>query len=99
MPKFDKFHQFNCIADIYEPRYSTNDVLIAVGKLKRSKKDIKLVFSKVNPTSEYAGEWYITHKKAMSYRSKMDNNGLDCKVIPWDAFSPIEYNINSMMEL
>lgn len=96
MPKIDRFTQLNCITDVWEPKYSTDEVLIACWKVDRSKLDIKLRFPRVNETSEYYGDWFITHKKAKSYRKRFDNNGVNCYVIPWEAFEPLELNDKSI---
>lgn len=88
----DKFQQLNFIGDILEPHYSSNSVYIANYKISRSKLDIKLRFSKVSPRSEFAGDWYISKKKAMMHRGIINNNGLECRVIPWSAFEPLTIN-------
>lgn len=87
-----KFTQLNAITDIWEPHYSSNSVYIACWKINRSKLDIKLRFEKVNDYSEYAGDWFISKKKAKSFRKKMDNNGMSCYVIPWGAFDKLTLN-------
>jgi len=86
----NKFTQFNFIGDIYEPRYNGGnyEVYIACWKVKRSKLDIKLRFTKVNPTSQFYGDWYLSHKKAIT-RKKFNNNGMECYVIKWEHFQPL----------
>lgn len=84
-----KYIQLNTIPDVWEPKYSTNEVYIACHKVNRSKLDIKLRFSKVNPTSEYYGDWFITRKKARSYRKRYDNNGKQCYAIPMSVFEKL----------
>lgn len=87
-----KFAQLNAITDIWEPHYSSNSVYIACYKVNRSKLDIKLRFKKVSDTSEYAGTWFISRKKAKSFRKKFDNSGMECYVIPWSAFEKLILN-------
>lgn len=88
----DKFTQLNSISDIWAPHYNGGDpeVYIAEWKIRRSKLDIKLRFARVNNSSTFAGTWFITHKKAKSFRRKFDNNGLKCFVIPWSAFEELK---------
>lgn len=90
MRTISKYTQLNYIGDIFEPRYSTNDVLISTGKVTRSKLDIKLKFEKVNDTSEYAGYWFVPRKTVTKYRKKFDNNGRQCYIIPWHEFEKLE---------
>lgn len=85
-----KFTQLNYIHDVWEPHYNGGkaEVYIACWKVKRSKLDIKLVFGKVNDTSDFAGVWFIPRKKVM--RCKIfNNNGLDCFVVPWKYAEPL----------
>ena len=98
MIQLDKFTQLNVIDDVWEPKYSTNEVYVDCWKVNRSKLDIKLRFPKVNDTSDYAGEWFITRKKARSYRKKFDNNGMECYVIPMTVFERFEVSERSMYE-
>lgn len=95
MKTLPKFTQLNFIGDIYHPNYSKDVVYIACHKINRSKLDIKLRFSQVEPTNEYAGDWFITRKKAKSFRKKFDNNKLQCFVIPMSAFERIEVSVRS----
>jgi hypothetical protein len=87
--KLSKFTMLNFIGDVFEPRYHDGMVLIACSKVDRSRLDIKLRFPKVSETSEYAGDWFISRKKAKSYRKKFNNNGLNCYAIPFEAFEPL----------
>lgn len=80
-----KYTQLNLIADVWEPKYSTNEVIIAKHKITRSKLDIHLKFKDVNPTSDYYGDWFISRKEAIS-RKTFNNNGLACVVIPFHKF-------------
>lgn len=100
MKTLSKFTQTNFIGDVWEPHYNGDfdgtqgvaEVYIALWKLRRSKNDIKLRFEKVNSTSAYAGDWYISLKEAKKFRKRMDNNGVNCAVIPWSAFEQMEVN-------
>lgn len=85
-----RYTQLNCITDIYEPKYSTKEVIIAKGKIKKSKLDLKIVFSRVNPTSEYSGAWYLPRNRALKYKEFI-NNGLRCVSIPFKEFKKISY--------
>lgn len=98
MITLSKYIQLNCIKDVWEPKYSTNEVYIACWKVDRSKLDIKLVFPKVNPTSEYYGDWFITKKQAKR-RKKFDNNGLSCYVVPWSEFTKLRIDNISKEEI
>lgn len=90
MKTLSKFTQLNYIGDIFEPHYSSRSVYIATYKVSRSKLDIKLKFSKVNESSEYAGYWFIPKKTVHKYRRKFDNNGLTCYVVPMSEFEPLK---------
>lgn len=100
MITLSKYTQLNAITDIWEPHYNGDfdgsqgkaEVYIAAWKVKRSNKDIKLRFEKVNDTSVYAGDWFISLKKLKSFRKRIENNGLECYVIPWTAFERLEIN-------
>lgn len=92
MKTLDKFTQLNFIGDIWAPKYSTNEVYIAPYKINRSKLDIKLRFSKVNDTDEWTGDWFISRKKAKSFRKKFDNNGLQCYVVPLNELEKLIIN-------
>lgn len=91
----DKFTQLNFIGDIWQPKYSTNEVYIACYKVKRNKRDIKLKFSEVGATSEYAGDWFISRKEALKCKKKFDNNGMECYAIEWSRFEPLEISERS----
>ena len=95
----DKFTPLNYIDDVFEPKYSEKVVYIASWKITRSKYDIHLVFPRVNDTSEFAGDWFISRKKAMSYKKLYDNNGMKCRVIPWSEFSKLTRSERSEKEL
>ena len=87
-----KYTQLNYIGDIWEPHYSSNSVYIASWKVKRSKLDIKLSFSKVSDTSEWAGQWFLARKNVTKCRKKFDNNGLECYVVPLAQLEQFQYN-------
>ncbi len=91
-----KYDPLNFIGDVWAPHYNGDvgdgnkaEVYIAKWKVKRSKHDIKLRFSKVNDTSIYAGDWFITKKNAIT-RSGFDNNGMACYIVPWSKFERLE---------
>lgn len=93
-----KYDQLNYIGDIWQPHYNGDtgdgtkaEVYIAKWKVKRSKHNIKLKFSKVSDTSMYSGLWFITKKNAIT-RSGFDNNGLECYVVPWSKFERLIIN-------
>lgn len=94
MITIDKYKPLNFIGDIWAPKYSSAEVYIACWKVKRSKLDIKIRFSKVNPTDEWAGDWWISHKKIRSFKKKFDNNKLECYVVPLSALEKLTINTN-----
>lgn len=83
-----KYTHLNYIDDVDEPKYSTNEVIIANFKITRSKYDIKFKFRSVGPTSEYAGTYFLTKKDAMKGKQRK-NNGLSCRVVSWDKFKKL----------
>jgi hypothetical protein len=95
----DRLLPLNCIDDIMEPVYSKEAVYIDIEKIKRSKLDIKLRFKNVNDTSGYSGNWFITRRKALSFRKKFNNNGISCVVIPFEEFEKLEIAERSLLEL
>lgn len=94
-----KYTQLNYIGDIWEPHYNGDpdgtkgkaEVYIAKKKVTRSKLDIKLRFTKVGDTSAYTGAWYL-RKKDVPKRTKFDNNGLECYIVPWTKFERLIIN-------
>ena len=75
---------------VWEPRYSTRDFIVDKDRLNDLKpSQLKVRFSKVSPTNEWAGDWFIS--KAEAGRRKFDNNGLECYVISLDKLQRIEY--------
>lgn len=77
---------------IWEPRYSTNDFIVDK-RVKNFKTDyLKIRFSRVNPTNEWAGDWIISKKEAG--QRKFNNNGKECYVISLDKLKRIEYATN-----
>lgn len=75
---------------IWEPRYSTQDFIVDK-RVKYMKADyLKIRFSKVNETSEWSGDWYVSKKEAG--RRKYNNNGKECFVISLDKLKRIELN-------
>lgn len=95
----DKYEQFNTIIDVWEPKYSTEEVYVACWKIDRSKLDIKLRFSKVNPTSDYWGDWFISRKRVVRLKKKYDNNGAECYVIPLSVLEKLQIKDSSMLEV
>lgn len=91
-----KYTQLNFIGDILEPHYNGDydgtqgkaEVYIAKYKIRRNKRDIKLKFSNVNPTSAYSGDWYLPRKNALKYKTFI-NNGLQCVAVPWSEFKKL----------
>lgn|GEM_PF-5557662 len=103
----DKFTQLNYIGDIWEPHYagyirggSTDmvEVYIAKRKINRNIRDIKLVFTRVGEDSIFAGDWFL-RRKDVPKRTKFDNNGMECFVVPWGKFQPLEYAERSEYEM
>lgn len=81
---------FSFIDRVWEPRYSTEDALIDLHTVKKAKvADLKIVFSKVQETSEWYGGWTITKKQAMKSPKTM-NFGRECLAIPLNKLSRIE---------
>lgn len=95
----DRHTMLNAITDVWEPHYSSNAVYIATHKIDRSRFDIKLRFQKVGPTSAYAGDWFITRKKAKSFRKQYNNNHQMCYIIPWEAFEPLTLDPRSLHDI
>lgn len=75
---------------VWEPRYSTRDFIVDKDRLNDLKpSQLKVRFSKVSPTNEWAGDWFIS--KAEAGRRKFNNNGKECYVISLDKLQRIEY--------
>ena len=94
--KYDQLNYIGGEGAVWEPHYngdtgdgSKAEVYIAKWKVDRSKKDIKLRFSKVSDTSIYTGLWFVSKKNATT-KSGFDNNGLECYVVPWTKFERLE---------
>lgn len=86
-----KHTQFTFFDRTWEPRYSTKDFLPDAHSIKYAKnKLIKVVFPEVKDTNEWAGEWYI-EKKDITNKSKYNNNGRDCYVVPLSQLRKLHY--------
>lgn len=85
-----KFEPLNFIDSVWEPKYSSGEVIIAKHKINRSKNDIHLRFKDVNETSGYYGDWFISLKEVKKGRKTFNNNGLECYVIPFEKFVRFE---------
>lgn len=81
-----KYTPLNYIDDVWEPKYSENMVYIAKHKIDRSKNDIHLTFPKVNETSGYYGDWFISLKEVKRGRKTFNNNGLACYAVDFSKF-------------
>lgn len=92
-----KYDQLQYVDWVWEPHYNGDpdgtrgkaEVYISKNRLRKSKLDIKLKFEKVGPTSAYAGLWFL-RRKDIPTRTKFDNNGLECYVVPWSKFEKLE---------
>lgn len=74
---------------VFEPRYSTKDALVDFKTVKYSTaENLKIVFSKVQETSEWYGGWTISKKEALKSK-KLMNFGRECLVIPLSKLSRI----------
>ena len=74
---------------VWEPRYSTRDFIVDKRVKEFKTRYLKVRFSKVNETSEWAGDWMVS--KAEAGRRKFNNNGKECYVISLDKLQRIEY--------
>ena len=74
---------------VWEPRYSTRDFIVDKRVKEFKTCYLKVRFSKVNETSEWAGDWMVS--KAEAGRRKFNNNGKECYVISLDKLQRIEY--------
>lgn len=83
-----KHTPFGLVDWVWEPRYSTRDFIVDQRIKKFKPPHLKVRFSKVNDTNEWAGDWAISKKEAG--RRKFNNNGLECYVISLDKLEPIE---------
>lgn len=89
--KITHYKQLNFIGDVWNPRYSTKDVLIACYKVRRSKLDIKLRFSKVEDGQAWSGDYYIKRSDITKLRKRFNNSGMACYAVPLDKLQKIEY--------
>lgn len=91
-----RLDQVRVIDDVWQPRYSTKDCLIACWKIDKAHTNhIKIIFSKAGAQK---GPWYISKKMAQKCK-KFDNHGVECYIIPMDKLEHIEYNEKDMREL
>lgn len=104
--ELDRFTPLNFIGNVWEPHYNgfTKDparaeVYIDKESVRKSKYDIRLRFSKVNDTSEFAGDWFIPRKTVMAIKKTFVNNGLPCYVVPWSKFSKLKIKQHSLREV
>lgn len=92
----DKYRQLNFIGDVWEPRYSTKEVLIAKHKIDRSKLDIKFTFKNIR-ANERHGDMFLA-RKDVGRKIEM-NNGLPCYVVPLSKFQILEVSERSELDL
>lgn len=79
---------FGLVDWVWEPRYSTQDFIVD-RRVKQFKTPyLKVRFSKVNDTNDWAGDWVIS--KAEAGRRKFNNNGRQCYVIALDKLERLE---------
>lgn len=90
--KLDKHTQFKYF-EIWEPKYSNKTVLLAKRKVGTHN---KIIFTKA--PSMGTEPYYVSG--AVVRKCKKTNNGaIDCYVVPLDKLEPLEYSINSELEL
>ncbi len=75
------------IVDIWQPKWSTRQVLIGKHKLLSDPTIIR--FTKIKDGNEWAGVWSVSKKEIMS--SQTVNNGkIDCWAVPLDKLTRVE---------
>lgn len=89
MKVLNKFDQVRYIDDVWHPRYSTKDLLVARWKIDKAKTDhIKFNFPKANSMK---GDWYANRKQIKKCK-KFINNGLVCYVVPLSMLEELTVN-------
>lgn len=83
MRQFDKYTQMSYF-EIWAPRYSTDDVLLKVSKVKTHN---KIVFSKAK---HLAGKTFYISGKDVKRCSKAYNGSITCYAVPMDKLQEME---------
>lgn len=90
--KFDQVVPF----DIWAPRYSTKDVLLACHKVDNTKtKHFKVTFSKAK---SMAGDWYVS-KEVVKKCKKETNGTIMTYVVPLDKLQPLKIKQHDIKEV
>lgn len=75
-----KHDNYKTISDIWEPKYSTDEILIHVDKVPRDVEHFLIKFSKASPADKY-GWFYMSGKMIRRHRKQRNGNG-EVYVVP-----------------